>query len=91
MLGTAIATFCGAASIISERNSSATDVGVLVKGDMLVAAVAGVLALTIASELAAARPEVRGPGSFLTALIDELSLLNPDVILKRAKVEIDNT
>lgn len=47
-----------------------------------------VLALTIASELAATRPDVHGSGSFLPALIDELYNLTADKILERAKVEV---
>jgi thiamine-phosphate diphosphorylase/hydroxyethylthiazole kinase len=47
-----------------------------------------VLAVTIASELAAARPDVFGPGTFLPALIDELYNLTPDKVIERAKVEV---
>jgi len=47
-----------------------------------------VLALTIAAEHAADRSDVRGPGTFLPALIDELSLLTPGAIVERAKVEV---
>jgi thiamine-phosphate diphosphorylase/hydroxyethylthiazole kinase len=47
-----------------------------------------VLAVTIASELAAARPEVHGSGTFLPALIDELYNLTSDKVLQRAKVEV---
>jgi thiamine-phosphate diphosphorylase / hydroxyethylthiazole kinase len=47
-----------------------------------------VLAVTIASELAAARPDVHGSGSFLPALIDELYNLTADKVLERAKVEV---
>lgn len=47
-----------------------------------------VLAVTIASELAAARPDVFGPGTFLPALIDELYNLTPDKVVERAKVEV---
>jgi thiamine-phosphate diphosphorylase/hydroxyethylthiazole kinase len=90
MLGTAIATFCAAASADAERTPGPADAGVLAKGDMLAGAVAGVLALTIAAERAAARAElVRGPGSFLPALIDELALLTPYVIENEAKIAVD--
>jgi thiamine-phosphate diphosphorylase / hydroxyethylthiazole kinase len=47
-----------------------------------------ILALTIASELAAARRDVLGSGSFLPALIDELYNLTAEKILERAKVEV---
>ncbi|KAI0036855.1 thiamine biosynthetic bifunctional enzyme [Vararia minispora EC-137] len=89
MLGTTVATFCGAASMEAEKEPSETDPGTLVKGDMLSPAVAGVLALTIASERAAARDTVLGPGSFLPALIDELSLLTPDTIESSAKITVN--
>ncbi|TFY80989.1 hypothetical protein EWM64_g3030 [Hericium alpestre] len=90
MLGTAIATFCGAASIAAERAAPGDAYGSLVRGDMLTAAAAGVLALTVASEIAAQRSDVRGPGTFLPALIDELANLTPEVIRQRAKVEVDD-
>ncbi|KAI0268629.1 Hydroxyethylthiazole kinase [Gloeopeniophorella convolvens] len=86
VLGTAIATFCGAASIAAAGPTE----GVLAKGDMLLATAAGTLALTIAAERAASREEVRGPGTFLPALIDELAVLTPDVVLGAAKVEVDD-
>jgi thiamine-phosphate diphosphorylase/hydroxyethylthiazole kinase len=44
--------------------------------------------VTIASELAAARPDVLGSGTFLPALIDELYSLTAEKIIKRAKVEV---
>jgi thiamine-phosphate diphosphorylase/hydroxyethylthiazole kinase len=45
-----------------------------------------VLAITIAGEIAAERVDVRGPGTFLPALIDELAVLTPEDIMHRAKV-----
>ena len=85
VLGTAIATFCGAASM------SASDPveGSLINGDMFLAAAGGTLALTIAAQYAANREEVRGPGTFLPALIDELALLTPGSILKTALIEVE--
>lgn len=47
-----------------------------------------ILAITIASELAAAREDVKGSGTFLPALIDELYNLTPEKIVERAKIEI---
>jgi thiamine-phosphate diphosphorylase/hydroxyethylthiazole kinase len=44
--------------------------------------------MTIASEIAAERSDVRGPGSFIPALLDELAALSEDDIVKRAKVDI---
>ena len=46
------------------------------------------LAITIASELAAARPDVRGTGTFLPALIDELGALTPEKIAMHAKIDV---
>lgn len=45
-----------------------------------------IMAITIASELAAARDDVKGTGTFLPALIDELYNLTPDKIRDRARV-----
>jgi hydroxyethylthiazole kinase-like sugar kinase family protein len=56
--------------------------------DPLLSATAAVLAVTVASELAATRADVSGPGTFLPALIDELAHLTPEIIQKRAKVEV---
>lgn len=47
-----------------------------------------VLALTVASEYAAARQDVCGSGTFLPALIDELGALTPEKILESANVEV---
>jgi thiamine-phosphate diphosphorylase/hydroxyethylthiazole kinase len=56
---------------------------------MLLATAAGALALTIAAQHAASREEVRGPGTFLPALIDELGMLTPESILRNAVVEAE--
>jgi len=84
VLGTAIATFCGAASMAASDSVE----GSLISGNMFLAAAAGTLALTIAAQYAASREEVRGPGTFLPALIDELALLTPESILKTAVIEV---
>lgn len=47
-----------------------------------------ILVLTIAAEIAASRPEVRGSGTFFSALMDELYNLTPDTVLERAKVQV---
>jgi thiamine-phosphate diphosphorylase/hydroxyethylthiazole kinase len=44
--------------------------------------------LTIAAELAMNRGDVKGPGSFLPVLMDELANLKPEVIRGLAKVEV---
>jgi thiamine-phosphate diphosphorylase/hydroxyethylthiazole kinase len=42
----------------------------------------------VAAEIAAERSDVRGPGTFRAALLDELYILTPDVLRERVKVEI---
>ncbi|KAI0702932.1 Hydroxyethylthiazole kinase [Cerioporus squamosus] len=90
MVGTAVATFCAGASMAegSKRLPDGAEDAKLVRGDMLVAAVGGVLAITVASELAAARADVKGSGTFLPALIDELGALTPEKIATYGKVEV---
>ncbi|SPO25353.1 related to thiamine-phosphate diphosphorylase / hydroxyethylthiazole kinase [Ustilago trichophora] len=56
--------------------------------DLLVGALTGLLAMTIASEKAAVREDVKGPGTFIPALQDELAAVSADDILKYAKLEI---
>ena len=59
----------------------------LTSGDMLSATVAGLLAINIAAEIAAARPDVQGPGTFGRALIDEVARLKIEDVLERMVVE----
>jgi thiamine-phosphate diphosphorylase/hydroxyethylthiazole kinase len=86
-VGTAVATFCAAASLTAQAEDEHRD-GRLYSGDMLAAACAAVLVVTIASELAGEQPDVKGPGTFLPALIDQLSMLTADKIKERAHVAI---
>ncbi|WVQ84483.1 hydroxyethylthiazole kinase [Cryptococcus sp. DSM 104549] len=89
MLGSLIGCYTAAARIDSiNKNGEWEKESQLVQGDMLVAALAGVVVLTVAAEVAAARPDVKGPGTFRAALLDELYNLTPEVIKERAKVEI---
>jgi thiamine-phosphate diphosphorylase/hydroxyethylthiazole kinase len=44
--------------------------------------------MTIAAEVAAEREDVRGPGTFRAALLDELYNLTPEMVVQRAKVVI---
>lgn len=66
------------------------------RGDKLLAAVAGLLHYEIAAEVAAARADVKGPGSFVPALIDELYNIQKETAagslawLDRAKVTAIN-
>ena len=45
-------------------------------------------AVAVASEIAALRPDVQGPGTFLPALMDELSKLTPEVLSEKVNIEI---
>lgn len=58
------------------------------RDDYLLATVAGILTVTIASEIAAARDYVNGPGTFRSALLDELYNVtnSPQTFEKYAKV-----
>ncbi len=47
-----------------------------------------VLVLTIAAEVAAGRHDVQGRGTFLPALIDELSLLRQETVRAGAKIRV---
>ncbi|KAI7870104.1 Hydroxyethylthiazole kinase family-domain-containing protein [Mucor mucedo] len=60
------------------------------RDDYLLATVAGILTVTIASEIAAAREYVNGPGTFRAALIDELYNLtsSPELIMQKAKLRV---
>jgi len=87
IVGTSVATFCAAANLTATRTSAELD-RLLVRGDMLLGTIAGILAITVASELAACRDDVRGTGTFLPALIDELYNLTPEKIIDKARIEI---
>ncbi|EGO25805.1 hypothetical protein SERLADRAFT_348122 [Serpula lacrymans var. lacrymans S7.9] len=93
LVGTCVAVFCGGAwaEAVSHEGNGALNQdpsGQLVKGDMLLGAISGVLALTIAAELAVERSDVHGSGTFLPALIDELYHLTPQEIIEKAKIEV---
>ncbi|KAF9647326.1 HK-domain-containing protein [Thelephora ganbajun] len=88
MVGTSVATFCGALSVAAGAELKEVPSNPLVDGDMFVAAIAGISAVTIASEIAALRPDVQGPGTFLPAFIDELSKLTPEVLSEKVNIEI---
>ncbi|KAG6828811.1 hypothetical protein H0H92_006693 [Tricholoma furcatifolium] len=84
IVGSSIATYCGA--LYSRNPTQGTPT--LVRGDTLLGAVAGILVLTVAAELAVERDSVRGPGTFLPGLIDELWSLEPSQVEARAKIEV---
>ncbi|CDU22790.1 related to thiamine-phosphate diphosphorylase / hydroxyethylthiazole kinase [Sporisorium scitamineum] len=56
--------------------------------DLLVGALTGLLAMTIASEKAAQRDDVKGPGTFIPALQDELAAVSAQDILQMAKIDV---
>ncbi|KIR62454.1 hydroxyethylthiazole kinase [Cryptococcus bacillisporus CA1873] len=88
-LGSVIASFAAAARLDHlVKYGEWENASQLVQGDMLAAAVTGVLVYTIAAEVAAAREDVKGPGTFRAALIDELYNLTPEVLQQRANIEI---
>ncbi|KAF8070002.1 thiamine biosynthetic bifunctional enzyme Thi4 [Lyophyllum atratum] len=84
IVGSSIATYCGAIWAQSMKG----DDGMVVHGDMLLGAVAGVLVLTVAAEIAVRRDDVKGPGTFLPALIDELWSLEPGTMQSLARIEL---
>ncbi|KAH7927492.1 Hydroxyethylthiazole kinase [Leucogyrophana mollusca] len=86
MVGTCIAVFCAGSSLLCDDETAIASK--LVKGDMFLGAIGGVMALTIAAELAVARKDVLGSGTFLPALIDELSHLTPEAVREKAKVQV---
>lgn len=60
----------------------------LTQGNMLIGALAGVLTFNVAAEQAAKRPDVKGPGTFRAALIDEMYAVSAAEVCQFAKVEI---
>lgn len=54
----------------------------------LAAAVAGLVAINVAAEIAGARSDVKGPNTFRAALIDECYNLTPEVLRAKAKVTL---
>ncbi|KAF8552510.1 Hydroxyethylthiazole kinase [Imleria badia] len=85
LVGTCVAAFCAGAWELAKNEDGETK---LVRGDMLIGAVGGILALTIAGERAAVRSDVQGSGTFLPALIDELYNLTPERMQQYGQVEV---
>ncbi|KAG6902098.1 hypothetical protein C0995_004278 [Termitomyces sp. Mi166 len=83
IVGSSIATYCGALF----ARCSADSTGKLVQGDTFLGAVAGVMVLTVAAEVAVRRADVKGPGTFLPALIDELWALQSSTVQSLARIE----
>ncbi|KAF4620648.1 hypothetical protein D9613_000236 [Agrocybe pediades] len=90
MLGSCIASYCAVATQIAQANANNSDADrtTMFQGDMFTAAIAGVLVLTVAAEIAVKRDDVKGPGTFLPALIDVLWALTPEQVRESAKIII---
>ncbi|KNZ76685.1 putative thiamine biosynthetic bifunctional enzyme [Termitomyces sp. J132] len=84
IVGSSIATYCGALFARSTGDST----GKLVQGDTFLGAIAGIMVLTVAAEAAVLREDVKGPGTFLPALIDELWALQPRAVQSLARIEV---
>ncbi|KAL2201299.1 Hydroxyethylthiazole kinase family-domain-containing protein [Corynascus similis CBS 632.67] len=86
-LGMVTGTGCTLGTAISAAIASRSK-------DRLVAVIAAILHFEIAAEVAAERPEVRGPGTFVPAFLDELYLIRQATArndlswLARAKVRL---
>jgi thiamine-phosphate diphosphorylase/hydroxyethylthiazole kinase len=89
MTGTCVTVFTAAARLAAlDESPPYEEASQLVHGDMLAGTVAGMLVYTVAGQLAAERPDVKGTGTFRAALIDELYNLRPEDVARLAKVEI---
>lgn len=91
-LGVVVAASMAAACNFTKHNNIPTKSlgSFMVNSDsnmLFIGALMGVLSMNIASELAAERPDVRGPGTFIPALIDELAAMTPEKIVERANFE----
>ncbi|KXN90806.1 putative thiamine biosynthetic bifunctional enzyme [Leucoagaricus sp. SymC.cos] len=87
--GSSVASYCAAASTLAtNENVQGMTFGSLVSGDMFLGAIAGVLVLTVAAELAVESGNVRGPGTFLDTLIDSLWTITPEDVIKKARVVV---
>ncbi|KAJ1901426.1 thiamine biosynthetic bifunctional enzyme [Kickxella alabastrina] len=71
MVGTAVATF----------------IQTVAHEDPLAGALAGLVAVNVAAEHAAVSADVRGPGTFRPAFIDEMHRLSDDILLSEMRVE----
>lgn len=95
MLAAGMAAACNEAKVKQEKGGDAPLRGhasMLVSADgqdVFIGAVLGLLSMTIASEKAAVREDVRGPGSFIPALIDEIAGLRGEDLLERAKLRVE--
>lgn len=86
LTGSAITVYTGAANrAVKEPYENESQI---VQGDMFAATIAGILVINVAAEVAAERPDVKGPNTFRSALIDELYNLRADTLLERARLKV---
>lgn len=94
--GTLVAYCTGGSSLMTKVTGSGCALGGVsavycgaANGDILGAALAGTLAFDIAGSRAQTRADVRGPGSFQTAFLDELfHIASNDIAESMIKVEV---
>ncbi|KAH6897639.1 thiamine biosynthetic bifunctional enzyme, partial [Coprinopsis sp. MPI-PUGE-AT-0042] len=84
ILGSCIASYCATAMHGEDVDLD----GPLIHDRSFIAAIAGVLVLTVGAELAVEKHQVRGPGTFLPGLIDALWELSVEEVLSKAKLTI---
>ncbi|KAJ7619378.1 Hydroxyethylthiazole kinase [Roridomyces roridus] len=89
-LTTITGTGCSTGSAIAAFSAVATppEAKEINLHDLLVASIAGVLATSIAGEIAAENSPNSGPASFRVAWIDAVSTLNPEIISERARIQV---
>ncbi|TFK44211.1 thiamine biosynthetic bifunctional enzyme Thi4 [Crucibulum laeve] len=90
ILGSAIAACCATAAAQVSEDAKTTE-GRLVSGDMFLGAIAGVVILTVAAELAVHRDGVKGPGTFLSGLIDTLWSMDSQDVINLAKITVEQS
>jgi hydroxyethylthiazole kinase len=78
LLSSVTGTGCMCTSLVGAFCGAATD--------FLIAATGGILSMGIAGELAAESAGDKGNGSFHVAIVDEISKLNAETLVKRAKI-----
>ncbi|KDR74997.1 hypothetical protein GALMADRAFT_69745 [Galerina marginata CBS 339.88] len=88
ILGSIIASYCATASQVAQADPN-LDKGGIFRGDMFTAAVAGILVLTIAAEISVKTDDVKGPGTFLPALIDTLWNLTPEQVRELSRITVN--
>ncbi|KAF8876702.1 TMP-TENI-domain-containing protein [Gymnopilus junonius] len=80
ILGSCIASYCATASQVAQADPNIENGGIF-RGDMFTAAIAGVLVLTVAAELAVKSGDVKG-------LIDALWSLSPEQVREMSRLTV---